>query len=385
MKSDILNALSGIFPERIPCKETLNHPEFIEYITGINPFENTPLAFKIAWEKLGIDIHVPLPKKNVPLPKEPEGSWKEGNLRLSGMGVYPTSSVEEYCPGMDKSEMDWILKYDPSRDGFLDEKDRGKIPEFEMQASFRPECGLQGEGHLGTIRQLKQLDRDFILEFGNNAVMYHLYYTTLFMFPVVKFGWESFLLGAISFPHEFDEKLWRPWSEISRKYSEVAATLDTEVVFFHDDLVSGTGPYFDMPFYEKYIFSRYDYILEPCVKAGKKIVYVCDGNMDVFLERLLHFPIDGLMFENPATPFTRVLETWGNAGRGFIGGISTALLTNGTTEQVREHTIEVIEAGRKYPGFIISSCGGLHGNIPLENMIAYFTARKKMGIYADIK
>ncbi len=48
--------------------------------------------------------------------------------------------------------------------------------------------------------------------------------------------------------------------------------------------------------------------------------------MDFFLERLLQLPIDGIMYENPATPYNCVLDTWGKAGRGFIGGISTALL-----------------------------------------------------------
>lgn len=383
MKIDIINALSGIFPERIPSKETLNHPEFIEYITGINPFENTPLAFRIAWGKLGIDIHVPLPKENALPPKLPGTTWKEGNLRLASLGVYPTSTVAEYCPGLDKSVESWILNYDVSRDGFLEENDSKKIHEAEMHASFRQAGGLQGEGQLGTIEQLRQLARDFKKNFGDKAIMYHLYYTTLFMFPVVKFGWESFLMGALIYSDDFDKKLWEPWSEISRKYSEVAATLDTEVVFFHDDLVSGTGPYFDILFYEKYIFSRYNYILEPVVKAGKKIVFVCDGNLDIFLDRLLLFPFDGLMFENPATPFNRVLDTWGKAGRGFIGGISTVLLTSGTQEQVRNHTIEVIEAGRKYPGFIISSCGGLHGNIPMENIVTYFKTRGEMGIPSE--
>lgn len=384
MKRDILNALSGIFPERIPSKETLNHPEFIEYVTGINPFENTQQAFRIAWEKLGIDIHVPLPKENVLSPELPGSTWRDGNLRFASMGVYPTSTVTEYCPGLDKSSQNWILNYDVSQDGFLEENDPREVHEAELQASFRPAGGLQGEGQLGTIEQLRQLARDFKLNFGDKAVMYHLYYTTLFMFPVVKFGWESFMLGALIYADDFDEKLWKPWSEISRKYSEVAATLDTEVVFFHDDLVSGTGPYFDNLFYEKYIFSRYNYILEPVVKAGKKIVFVCDGNLDAFLERLLLFPFDGLMFENPATPFNRVLDTWGKAGRGVIGGISTVLLTSGTPEQVRNHTKEVIETGRKYPGFIISSCGGLHGNIPMENMITYFKTRDEMGIPAEL-
>ncbi len=384
MKSDVINALSGIFPDRIPSKETLNHPGFMKFVTGVDPFENTRRSFQIAWEKLGIDIHTALPKETVARPKVAEGSWKQGNQRLTGMGVYPTTSVLEYCPGMDKSEMDWILKYDTSRDGFLERNGKGSLPEFEMQASFRPTCGLQGEGRLGTIEQLKELDQNFKHDFGNQAVLYHLYYTTLFMFPVVKFGWEPFLIGALTFPEKFDEKLWKPWSEISRKYSEIAAKLQTEVVFFHDDLASGTGPYFDMAFYDKYIFSRYDYILEPCVKAGKKIVYVCDGNMDVFLNRLLKFPIDGIMFENPATPFKRVLDTWGNAGRGFIGGISTELLTNASPDQVTKHTIDVIREGSKYPGFMISSCGGLHGNIPHENMLAYFAARNEMGILAEV-
>ena len=384
MKSDILNALSGIFPERIPCKETLNHPEFIEYVTGIDPFQDTSRAFKLAYERLGIDIHMVLPKKNAPLPKEPDGSWREGNLRLTNMGVYPTTSVEEFCPGLDKSELDWILKYDTSGDGFLEERFVGEIPEYEMQASFRPFCGLQGEGLVGTIEQLRELYRDFHQEFGDKAIMYHNYYTTLFMFPVVKFGWESFLMGALTFPEEFDEKLWKPWTEISRKYSEVAATLETNVVFFHDDLVSGTGPYFDMPFYEKYILPRYEYILEPCVKAGKKIVYVIDGNMDVFLERLLQLPFDGLMFENPATPYSRILETWGEAGRGFIGGISTALLTNGNliNTQYRQSTKE--RKLGKYPGFIISSCRWRRHTRPGPYLMADFTARKEMGIYAEV-
>lgn len=80
----------------------------------------------------------------------------------------------------------------------------------------------------------------------------------------------------------------------------------------------------------------------------------------------------------------RVLKTWGKAGRGFIGGIATEILTNGTPQQVRTHTKEVIEKGREYPGFIISSCGGLHGNIPMENILTYFKTRNEMGITAEL-
>jgi hypothetical protein len=263
----------------------------------------------------------------------------------------------EYAPGVDKSQDDWVFRYDTSRDDFDLAKEAAAL-----------------RAHNDAFRR----------RFGDLAVMYHLYYTTLFMWPVVTFDWEPFLVNATLDPERFDRLLWEPWSRISRKYFESLAAMDEEVVFCHDDLAMTTGPVFPPEFYEKYIFSQYDYIMEPVVRARKKLVFVCDGNMDAFLERLIEFPIAAIMFENPATPYERVLETWGKAGRGFIGGISTAILSAGTPAQVREHTAEAIELGRRYPGFAISSCGGLHGDIPLDNMLAYFETRNKMGIPADL-
>ena len=357
MKQDVLDALSGKFPRQTPSKETLNHPDIIKHVSGVDVFADTPRAFDIAWRRLGIDIHTALPAGNAPRPKVPGGTWVEGNQRFADIGVYPTSMTIEPCPDLDKSDDFWVYQYDPSQDDFDLEKN---------------------------IAGLRETNAAFRAHFGDLAVHYHLYYTTLFMWPVVTFDWGPFMLAAASDPERFDERFWEPWSHISRKRVQAIAAMDEEVVFCHDDLAISTGPIFSPEFYEKYIFSRYPCILEPVFKAGKKLIFVCDGNMDAFLERLLELPIAGIMYENPATPFERVLETWGKAGRGFIGGIETALLTNGTPDQVRAHTREVIERGREYPGFIVSSCGGLYGNIPIENMLAYFETRNELGIPAEL-
>ncbi len=357
MKQDVLAALSGKFPRRIPCKESLNDPKIVSHAAGFDVFDDTPRAFDLAWRKLGIDIHVALPAANAPRPKVPGGTWVDGGKVYADIGVKPTSMPVEHCPGMDKSKDDWVFDYDTSRD----------------------DIDLAKE-----IAAVRAVNSGFRRHFGDLAVMYHLYYTTLFMWPVVTFDWEPFLINAATDPERFDRVLWEPWSRISRKYFESLAAMDEEVVFCHDDLVITTGPVFPPAFMEKYIFSRYEWIMEPVTKAGKKLVFVCDGNMDVFLDRLLDFPIAAIMFENPTTPYERVLETWGKAGRGFIGGISTAVLSAGTPAQVREHTAEAIELGRRYPGFVISSCGGLHGDIPLDNMLAYFETRNKMGIPAEL-
>ena len=114
-----------------------------------------------------------------------------------------------------------------------------------------------------------------------------------------------------------------------------------------------------------------------------RIVFVSDGNIDAFLERLLEMPIAGIMYENPATPYERVLATWGEAGRGFIGGIETARLSRASPEEVAAHARDTIERGRRYPGFVLSSCGGLYGDVPMENLLAYFRTRDRMGIPAE--
>jgi hypothetical protein len=357
MKRDVLDALSGRFPAKIPCKETLNHPGIIQYVSGLDVYDHTPEAFDIAWRKLGIDIHVPLMQAPAARPRVPGGTWQEDGRVYSDYGVYPTSMPLPHPGyGADCTE-EQVFGYDTRQDDF----------------DLAQAVGAQRE----------QNDA-FRAHFGELAVMYDLYYTTLFMWPVVTFDWQPFLLAAASDPARFEEQLWRPWAAISRKHFEVLAAMDEEVVFCHDDLAMTDGPVFSPAFLEKYIFSRYEWIMEPVTRVGKKLIFVSDGNLDALLPRLLEFPIAGIMVESPATPFNRVLETWGAAGRGFIGGISTALLTQGTPEEVRAHTRAVIERGRQYPGFIISSCGGLPGSIPLENMLAYIQTRSALGCGAEL-
>lgn len=138
----------------------------------------------------------------------------------------------------------------------------------------------------------------------------------------------------------------------------------------------GSGPAFAPAWYDRYIFPHYPDIFEEARKLGKKIVLVADGNMTEFLPRLVEVGIDGLMFENPATPLEAAIEHFGD--RLLIGGIETAKLTFGTQDEVRRMVLDLADKTADYPGFAMASCGGLHGNIPLRNMEAYFDARAEI-------
>ena len=79
------------------------------------------------------------------------------------------------------------------------------------------------------------------------------------------------------------------------------------------------------------------------------------------------------MLESPATSLEAILEHFGD--RIVIGGVDTKILTFGDRPIIRKHVLDTAALTRDVRGFCLSSCGGLHGNIPLANLEAYFDAR----------
>jgi uroporphyrinogen-III decarboxylase len=212
---------------------------------------------------------------------------------------------------------------------------------------------------------------------GEAGLYYYMLYTTLFMWGVEYLGWEVFLLAAAMDPQRFDEKFLQVVLSKSIAMIAILAEADSPFVFCHDDLADAKGPMFRPAWYEKYIFPRYEQLWRPAKERGKQVIFVADGNMNEFLVPLRRTGVDGVMLENPATDFERILEVFGD--KIVIGGIETGVLMHGSPGQVRNHVLEVHERTRGIRGFVMSTPGGLHGNLPLQNLIAYFDARVQTG------
>ena len=211
----------------------------------------------------------------------------------------------------------------------------------------------------------------------DTGIYYYQYYTTLFMWGVEYLGWEIFLQAIALDPQGFKEKFLDLAFEESLKGMKLLTDIDCPFVFCHDDLASAMGPICSPEWYDKYIFPRYVELWELVKRAGKKVIFVADGNMGLFLERLVEVGVDGVMLENPATDFDLILKHFGD--KIVIGGVETNLLTFGTPESIEKCVLKLCEKTRDLPGFALSTPGGLHGNIPLQNLEAYFDARVKAG------
>ena len=353
MKNDVLNWSEGITPGKIISKETLNHPGLIELVSGLDVYRETPEAYRIAYEKLGIDLINQVPLENAPEPcRKDEIIRREDGKYRQYLGVF--DSVTRHSFACRNSDEVWS-------------HDMKNLTSEGIDA-VRPYSG-RGE-------EIKMRD-DFI---GDIGCFYPMLYTTLFMYPVEYLGWEVFMEAAYSEADRFHEHFLLPCVAQSVKSVEtMARNSSCPFVFLHDDLASAAGPVFPPSWYDDYIFPHYPEIFASAKANGKKIMFVADGNMTAFLPRLIELGVDGFMCENPATPLDGVIEYFGAAGKFFIGGIETALLSFGTPAEIKNMVYRLIDRAGACPGFAMSSCGGLHGNIPIENLIAYFDARVDIG------
>jgi len=354
MKADVIAWAKGAPTDKLVTKETLNHPELIELVSGLEVYRHTAEAYRRTYQALGIDIINRVPLENAPDPT-PAGSTRLHPSRpynLAPLGVYDTAMRHTYACATPEEVWDVDVAA-LNHDDLLT-----PVP----HPCHRPDI----------IARMTAV--------GEVGLYYPMLYTTLFMGPVEVLGWENFLIAAQLEPQRFHDHFLAPWAAKSAAIvTEMAQAGDSPFVFVHDDLASATGPMFHPDWYDEYIFPHYPDIWRDARQAGKKIIFVADGNMTVFLPKLVEVGVAGIMFETPATPLEAVIEFFGGEGRFFIGGISTLKIATGTPDEVRRMVFDLFERVGDYPGFAMASGGGLNGGLPLPNLEAYFDARAEIG------
>jgi hypothetical protein len=351
VKNDVLSAFSDkkILNKR-PSKETLNHAGLVYLASGIDPYVNTKDAYIEAYRSLGIDILNRVPKKNVVKTLKIGESMPCGNgYKRAYIGLFDTYFRERY-PYKDVDEFFAAEAFDLDYDELIT-----PVPHKLNQKKIREKMDIAGDVGL----------------------YYYMFYTTLFMWGVEYLGWEVFMMAATLEPDLFEQKFLRRAFEKSKTYLAELAEADIPYVFVHDDLADKSGPVFSPDWYDKYIFPKYPELWKPIKAKGKKVIFTADGNMEHFLKPLKESGVDGVMLENPSTNFDAILEVFGDGI--VICGMDTYLLTFGTPKEISGHVDMISRKTAGIPGFAVCSPGGLHNNISIENLEAYFDARVRNG------
>lgn len=355
MLGDVLGWAAGKPTAKLISKETLNHAGLIQLASGLDVYRHTRAAYRLAYQALGIDLLNRVPLEPAPAPTAP------GTVRphpsgkpydCAPLGIYDTVMRRTYACATPE-----------------------EIYALDM-AQIRYDDLLTPVPHPVCLADSRQRQA----EAGAVGLYFPMLYTTLFMWAVEVLGWETFMVAATLEPDRFHDHFLAPCAAKSRAIVHaLAEDASQPFLFVHDDLASATGPTFRPAWYDRYIFPHYPDIWGAAKQHGQKIIFVADGNMTHFLPQLLDAGVDGIMFESPATPLEAVIEHFGAPGRFFIGGISTRTLAIGSPEEVRRMVFDLYAQAGDHAGFAVAAGGGLHGDLPLENLEAYFDARAEIG------
>jgi len=328
-------------------QENLDHPAFIAERIGRDPWEDPYRAYLDAYASLDVDwvIGVPRPELQRDAFDHASSIDAGGGRRATRWGLSGSYWREEYL----FHDVEEVLRYDPLEND----------PQLDLVTEERARDWRRGI--LETQRAM-----------GDAALISGIYYTTLFQYGIMAFGWPLFLTAAAAEPERF-QRVLEGFAEVSRRNLAAWAEHDPPLVLIHDDIAMQSGLVFRPEWYRRRLFPLYERILEPLfARPGIRVCFVSDGDYTPVLADLAALGFHGF-FVNPNMDLDTIARAHGR-DRFLVGNADTAALTFGTADDVRREVARCFEQARPCVGHFIKAMGDLPHNIPLDNIRAYFDA-----------
>jgi len=354
--------------DRIPCAELVSNPDFERHITRIDPYHH-PLKARLKFiETLDLDLTWGLFTGSSSVSNKPigrlftrgESSIKdEAGDRVVRWGA---GTTRRWNWGEGFTDIEQVLEYDPLAPG-------------KAKSTFWPSVDLSWtvEELAEQYNDLWHREQDLL---GRSSLVMGRFYRTLFMWPLMTFGWRMFMRAVLYEPRRF-EKLLDKFAVISEKVFKAWSLTDIRLMYTHDDLCTRQGPVFSPEWYRKHIFPWYRRFWAPLKKKGIKVLFVGDGNMDMLIDDVFEAGADGIWFE-PYTNLEKVLKKYGDK-KFVIGNMDARVLMFGGKKEIYEMVRRCTELGKDCSGYFYCVSTHIPHNVPVENIVTYFRACRELG------
>jgi hypothetical protein len=339
--------------DRIPHLEIIQHPDFEQALTGLDPYQHPQQARLAMLEKLDVDLFFAgVPATDDPI-ENPFADGASSKVLADGRRVvrWGATCTGTWDWGKGFTSVKQVLDYDP-----LQHLPAGTVE--DLSASYQASLDRQ-----------RELVGDRYLETGGT-------YMTLFMWPVMTFGWELFLEAAASEPKPFKE-LMEGFAQVSERVFTAWSRTDVEVVTSHDDLCMARGTVFSPAWLEEVVYPQYARFWKILQDAGKKVIFISDGRVNPVAEAVFACGADGL-FAEPHTDLEPLVEKYGDS-KILMGNVDTRVLSYGDRAAIEAEVKRCVEMGRGAPGYFIGVTNEITYNAPVENVMAYFDFCERYG------
>jgi len=170
------------------------------------------------------------------------------------------------------------------------------------------------------------------------------FYNTMFMWPLLSFGWELFLECCLD---ERFERVMDQFAEISRRVFRCFAKLPVNVVICHDDIVTTRGPVCSPAWMHKYIFPRYEEYWAGLHAAGKKVIFMVDGCINAYADDVFACGADGIITE-PHTDFKEIARK--HPDKWLAGEGDNRILTRNNDAEIKAMVQSMVQTARMTGG-----------------------------------
>jgi len=348
--------------DRIPHWEHMSNPDFLGLVSGVDPYEKPRTAAQRTYDALPLDMGLYVPPEDTPIPRPTAGETSHTDATGRRMVRWGDSYTWHWDWGKSFPSIEDVLAYDPLQD--MDQRGRPVVAEADYRLS--PEemaeqfCGGPPPGHgaprAGTFKSAG-------------------YYNTLFMWPLLTFGWELFLRLVGEYPEDC-RRLLAGFAERSRRLFGAWALTDIDVFITHDDICCAAGPVCSPKWLRDCIYPYYEEFFGALKAEGIKVLFITDGNADLVADDLFACGADGLVSE-PFADWKALAARYPD--KVLVGEGDNRILMRNNPSEIEAHVRDMCETGKRHPGYFLCCGNHIPWNVPPEAVKLYFDYSDRYG------
>lgn len=320
--------------DRIVHWEHWSNPDAATYISGIDYYD-APRSSMLKLDEMYPFIGFTIPASDTPIPRiedqadQGHGRWGESfrdhwQQELAAQRFANTEEMLSFSPLEQGDFTGWNIVEDGdfSSEEIIYERYRKKYP-----AEWGDTAPAHAPDSVG-------------------------FYNTMFMWPLLTFGYENFL--NICLEPGF-ERIMEEFAEINRRVFRAFARLPVNFVVCHDDIVLSNGPVCSPDWMKKYIFPRYEEYWSILKESGKEVLFMVDGCVDAFVDDVMACGARGIISE-PFTDYRAIARKYDNP---FIAGEGDVrVIMENDRDGIRKMVESMVETSKMSGGYMM--CVGNH-------------------------
>lgn len=353
-------SLMGLGPKRITHNEFFSCPDAETELTGIDCYDH-PKACRERWNELFPHMPLWVPKTDEPK-KRPELDGENKSADLTSHTVrWGDSMTGTFKHGeaffKDAEE---VFAFSP-----LEHADMTGWKHVVVNYDYSTEEGLYQylRSHYPAEWQ-KAPEKSATMKW---------FYNTMFMWPMLTFGWELFLECCMD---DRFERIMDEFAELNRRAFKAMARLPVNFVCSHDDIVMSNGPVCSPAWMNKYIFPRYEEFWGILKDAGKEVIMIVDGCVDAYVDDIMACGARGIVSE-PYTDFKSIARRYPTAY--LAGEGDNRVLSRNNPEEIRAMVESMVETGKMCSGYEMSIGNHIPWNIPAKAVKLYLDLSAELG------